>query len=1068
MTPKKKNVLRVGAMLLALCLMLAACNGTGTQNPTTGTTEQMTYQLQVSSEGGSPLADITVYIYADDTLEDLVAFAKTDKEGKASFTFNQGSYVAVLTGVPEGYVLEKSYPITGQSTQILLPVELVEGDLETVTYKLGDVMKDFSFTATDGTVYQLSQLLQEKKAVMLNFWFVNCGPCKAEFPHLQEAYTEYAENAIVLAMNPVDTDNSQIAAYARELGLTFPIGNCEFGWQKAMNIQGYPTTVVIDRFGTIALIHTGSIPEAQVFKNIFAFFTADDYTQTVVESVDDLKPEEQEEEVGTASTPVEISGVSSFKLTIGAGKTQHVNVHKMTNVWLQVKNKNISVEYNGKTYKPSNGTLGLMVSAPSTFDPARVIFTNNGTEEQTITVTLSSLPGSYSNPYTMQMGQFTTKVSAGNNQGVYFTYKAPEDGFFKLQCLKVNPEVAYDFSVMNLTTSAMRNMSTEGETDASTGNPVVTMPMNAGESLRIVISVLPDDSNNYPAASFTMLAAFTAGDVEDVVEVEKIPYAVTVTDENKNPLVGVSVNLTGTNDNKTTLVTDEKGVIAAYLEKDVYSGSVVIPAGYVATTSNFELTPELPMLSLKLDTYVVVYADYTVRVVDEAGNGVAGVLVTIGSTFGTTGEDGGYTVNLVKDTYQVTIGLPEGYTADSLVYDFPADSTVLGITVKEKQQEPEVTGLEYTVKVVDAAGNPMANVLVTFYQNETPVGMVPVDANGEAKLTLPAGDYTVKLTSADGSGLGHEASQAILSAEKTTTTITVATSVGGNSFEAAWWGNFYVLRTGSYQVDLSATINYSTDYECHMFVFSPGTSGVYRISVSDNAVLGYYGGINFPNGPSKSTDPDGYFELVIQDGEFANDNLPSYVLGAVHKAGQKQAVITITRTGDAPAELPVIAYQPTCQITPFTPSHSGKLTYVNIEGKATIEKKDDGFYYLNGKKLYINLSNQAPFITFSNMLGLVYNGGEWGEAATGTGMKGLVYEDSVVVGVEDFTQCMRDYIRASDPVSGLYPLNDDLIHMIQSCGAYMGWWNENSPNYLFESKSNLNAEIAWMFAVCYQ
>ena len=122
---------------------------------------------------------------------------------------------------------------------------------------------------------------------------------------------------------------------------------------------------------------------------------------------------------------------------------------------------------------------------------------------------------------------------------------------------------------------------------------------------------------------------------------------------------------------------------------------------------------------------------------------------------------------------------------------------------------------------------------------------------------------------------------------------------------------------------------------------------------------------------------------------------------------------------------------------------------------------------MNNKKLYINLSNNAQFITFSNMLGLTYTGSEWADAATGTGMKGLIYDGDTVVGVEDFTQCMRDYIKASDPVSGLYPLNDDLIHMIQSAGAYMGWWNEDSPNYLFSNVEGLNPDTAWMFACCY-
>lgn len=1065
MTPKRKSLLRVGilCLLLCMCFGFAACQEQETPKPTSGEpAQQMTYNLELKTQGGTGIGDITVYIYADDTLADLVAFAKTDKDGKASFTYDEGQYVAVLVDVPEGYIVEKSYPITGENTLITLETELVQGDLETDTYKLGDVMKDFTFTAADGTEYKLSELLQEKKAVVLNFWFVNCNPCRMEFPYLQEAYTEYADVIEVLAMNPVDSDNAKITAFAQELGLTFPIGACENTWEKAMQIQGYPTTVVIDRFGAIGFMHSATIPDAQIFKDLFAYFTAEDYTQSVVENLDEISTAEPE--IGTYTNPVEINGVPSFQLTIEPGQVQYVNVHKMQNVWMQANADNIYVEYSGKTHTASGGSLGLMISAPSTFQPASLIFGNTGSESVTFTVTLSNLAGSYENPYTMSLGEFTTKISSGNNQGVYFTYTASEDGHFSLKCLAVSPVVAYDISIMNLATSAMRNLSSDGQPDTD-GINMITVPMNAGEKLRITVSTLPDDANNYPGASFKMQAKFAAGDVEDVVVKEKIAYAVTVTDETRKPISGVNIALTGTEGNKISLVTDENGVVSGWFNEDVYTGVMVLPKGYKATTTNFELTPEMPMVSLKLDTVVIEYADYLVRVIDEEGNGVPGVLITIGTTYGTTDENGVYTVNLVKGNYTAVIGVPEGYASDAMSYPFPENSTVLGITLRE-DTSGEQTGIPYTVQVVDGAGLAMADVLVTFNRDGNPVTMAPTDATGTATVTLPAGDYKVSLTSASGAVLGHLDSEAILSAEKTATVITVAANIGGDNYDNAYWGNYYRLTVGSSKIDLEDTVNFVMDYEAWMYVFYPGSSGIYRFTISEGAVLGYYGGISFPNGPSKSTETDGYFEIVIRDGEFANGNMPSFVLGAKSTDGKGYATMTITRVADAPAELPVVTYEPKATLSPFKMTQSGTLTYVDLTNKATITKRSDG-YYMNNKKLYINLSYNAPYITFSNMMGLNYIGGEWAEASTGTGLKGLIYDGDNVVGIEDFTQCMRDYICVSDPVSGLYPLTEDLMYMIQSAGAYMGWWNAESPNYLFASVEGLNTDTAWMFACCY-
>ncbi len=1080
MTLSRKSIALVLAFCMVLSLGLTACKKDGgSQNDT-----QITYSVSVESQGGAALSGISVYVYENEKLEDLVAVLSTDKDGKTSFQYRSGSgYVAVLGNVPEGYSVEKLYPITGESTRIVLSIELVQGDVNTASYKLGDVMGDFTFTDAQGNGHKLSELLQSKKAVVLNFWAMENNYSKVELPQLQEAYAEYADSVALLAMNPSDADNAAIAAYAQEKGLTFPVGACESAWSNAMNLLSMPSTVVIDRYGMITLVNSGSFSGVAAIRDVFAFFTAEDYVQTVVENIEDILVSETEDKY---NNPVDISGQSSFELTLDPGMVHIVNIHKVSNVWLQVKNSDIYVEYGGKKFTAQGGSVGLLVSAPSTFSPAQVVFGNSGTETYTFTVTLSNLAGSYDNPYTLSVGSFTANVSAGNNQGVYFKYTAPEDGHFSLQCLGVSPtNVKYGFSIMNLTTSAMRTMEDDGVTDSETGSKAVVMPLNAGEQLRIIISAMPDESNNYPAATFQMLAEFTAGDVEDVVVVEKMPYAVTVTDENGNPVPQVNVNLVGTilseppadaepdvegetvplEPYKANITTDENGVAAVKLPKDTYTGNIIVPSGYKATTTEFTLTPDAPFLSLKIDTYVVELVDYTVRVVDEEGNPVAGVLITIGSNFGTTDADGVVTLSLEKGRYTAVIGAPEGYYAEEISVDFPKDSNVLGITLKEGSGE--VTGIEYTVTAVDANGDALKNIVVTFNQNGRPVTMA-VAPEGTATAVLPAGTYTVTLTSASGASLKFDAAQATLTESKTSTVITVAEKINTDNVGSAWWGYYYDVSTGSVWLDLKNIKNYSEEFSCYMYVFAPAKSGIYRFTVSSGAVLGYYGGINFPSGPSYSTDcEEGYFELIVRDGEFDSDNQPTLVIGLQRNGGPAEATMTIVRVADAPAELEKVVYEPVCQIQQ-TGKITGNQTYVDMTKSVAIEKGSDGFYYLNGKKLYMNISNNAPYLTFNQMLGLNYDSatGQWSSGSMGTAVRGVIYEDGVALYMEDYTQCMSDYVMASDPNSGLYPLNDDLIHMVQISGAYMGWWDASNPNFLLEAVEGLNPESGWMFAVC--
>lgn len=267
-------------------LCLGAVVGCGTKNEA-----QNTYTIQVMSEGGKALSDIKVYVYKDSKQENLVWAATTDEDGKVTFEAEASeAYVAVLQGVPDGYQAEDTYPVQNEQTEIKLKTILIDDtDSQEVIYELGDVIQDFEVVAIDGNTYKLSELLKEKKAVVLNFWFLNCGPCKMEFPYMQQAYEEYKDKIEVIAINPVDGTNDNILAYAQENGLTFPMAAGDVKWQTAMTLEAYPTTVVIDRYGTIAMIHKGSITEKETFIKIFEYFTSDDYEQTTLRSINDIK-----------------------------------------------------------------------------------------------------------------------------------------------------------------------------------------------------------------------------------------------------------------------------------------------------------------------------------------------------------------------------------------------------------------------------------------------------------------------------------------------------------------------------------------------------------------------------------------------------------------------------------------------------------------------------------------------------------------------------------------------------------------------------------------------------------
>lgn len=267
-----KNQKRIMTALVAVCLcfgLMACGDSTGTQpTQTVGSAE---YTLTVSTQGGVPMKGVNVCVYEDDSRQELVWAGKTDRNGTVTFSeMASDSYVAVLTDAPAGYVVAESYPVSAGSARFALAVDPTPLDLSSDVRRLGDGMGDFSVTAPDGTVYTLSELLEQKEAVVLNFFYIGCKPCRQEFPYLQEVYEQYGDRIALLAMNPVDGSDSEIAAFQSDLGLTFPVLGCDPQWASAMGLAAYPTTIVIDRYGTIRRIHGGTLPNAQSFLALFA------------------------------------------------------------------------------------------------------------------------------------------------------------------------------------------------------------------------------------------------------------------------------------------------------------------------------------------------------------------------------------------------------------------------------------------------------------------------------------------------------------------------------------------------------------------------------------------------------------------------------------------------------------------------------------------------------------------------------------------------------------------------------------------------------------------------------
>ena len=298
-------------ILLALvtALLLCACAQTDEAPPEAVQTD---YTVSIHTAGSMPLAGIEVYIYSGDTLE---GFGQTDENGQFFQTLPESEgYTVRLESVPKGYTMEENYGFTGSNVDIMLTSSLITDDsLSGAQLGVGDVMYDFTIPTADGGSFTLSQALAEKEVVLLNFWYSTCGPCANEFPYMQAAYEQFSDKAAIIAVDPLE-DNNTVAAYQATMGLSFPMAACPAAWSSVFSVPGYPTSVVIDRYGVICLIEVGAITSERPFTKLFEHFTAEDYEQKLFGSLNDLVTVEKPDV--TMASSEEIAAVLSPDLDI--------------------------------------------------------------------------------------------------------------------------------------------------------------------------------------------------------------------------------------------------------------------------------------------------------------------------------------------------------------------------------------------------------------------------------------------------------------------------------------------------------------------------------------------------------------------------------------------------------------------------------------------------------------------------------------------------------------------------------------------------------------------------------
>ena len=116
------------------------------------------------------------------------------------------------------------------------------------TFSVGAQIRDFEAETLDGETVSVSGASEGKEVVLLEFWASWCGPCRAEIPHMKQAYAKYGPMGFEIFSFTVDDDREDWVEASEEEGLPWVDAGMglEHPATEAYGVTGVPANFLVD------------------------------------------------------------------------------------------------------------------------------------------------------------------------------------------------------------------------------------------------------------------------------------------------------------------------------------------------------------------------------------------------------------------------------------------------------------------------------------------------------------------------------------------------------------------------------------------------------------------------------------------------------------------------------------------------------------------------------------------------------------------------------------------------------------------------------------------------------
>lgn len=133
---------------------------------------------------------------------------------------------------------------------------------ETTCFTTGQAIENFKEKDIEGKKWSLNDL--KGKIVVLNFWFINCMPCRQEIPALNDVVETYSQDSSIVFIALCLDDKKSIKEFLNEIPFKYKIIDNAKSIIKDYGVTSFPTHVVLDSQGIVQYhtsgLATGTIP----------------------------------------------------------------------------------------------------------------------------------------------------------------------------------------------------------------------------------------------------------------------------------------------------------------------------------------------------------------------------------------------------------------------------------------------------------------------------------------------------------------------------------------------------------------------------------------------------------------------------------------------------------------------------------------------------------------------------------------------------------------------------------------------------------------------------------------